>query len=356
MSQISPPIRILLVAVIGLCAAYMLFLKPKAGDTPAPAASPAAATPIPAKDPNAQTHSKPGAIVQKAVRDTQAASARSKVAAGEAPGGLAADDSATATTGVNTAPVTQAPAPGNVGTPAKLSQQQLAALPSDVRKAVEARKVLVLLFYNNRSADDKAVRRALSKVDSFGGQVFVDAHYISNVAPYQAITRGADLEQSPTIVVADRNLKAETLVGYVDAETIEQAVVDALRASGGSLIKDPYFRRLDAVCSSAEQQVKALDQPASAAALPAFLDGLVKISVGLDAQAAAVKAPKRHAAFGTAFNRLNASSTGLLSSAATDAKANPAKATSALRSATAKGKRLEKRFVAKHGSHGLSCL
>ena len=354
MSQISPPIRILLVAVIGLCAAYMLFLKPKAADTTAPAA-PAAATPIPAKDPNAQTHSKPGAIVQKAVRDTQAASARSKVAAGEAPGGLAADDAA-APAGVNTAPVTQAPSPGNVGTPAKLSVQQLAALPADVRKAVVARKVLVLLFYNNRSADDKAVRRALGKVDTFGHQVFIDAHWIKNVAPYQAITRGADLEQSPTIVVTDRNLKAETLVGYVDSQTIEQAVVDALRASGGSLIKDPYFRRLDAVCSSAEQQVKALDQPASAAALPAFLDGLVKISVGLDAQAAAVKPPKRHAAFGKAFNRLNASATGLLSSAAADAKANPAKATSALRAAHAKGKRLEKRFVAKHGSHGLSCL
>ena len=81
MSQISPPIRILLVAVIGLCAAYMLFLRPKSEDTAPPAANPAAATPVPAKDPNAQTHSKPGAIVQTAVKDTQAASAQSKVAA-----------------------------------------------------------------------------------------------------------------------------------------------------------------------------------------------------------------------------------------------------------------------------------
>src|SRR3954462_12321618 len=105
MSQISPPIRILLVAVIGLCAAYMLFLRPKAEDTAAPAATPAAATtPIPAKDPGAKTHSKPGAIVQKAVADTQAASARSKVAAGEAPGGLAADDPAATAPRGNTHP------------------------------------------------------------------------------------------------------------------------------------------------------------------------------------------------------------------------------------------------------------
>ena len=102
-----------------------------------------------------------------------------------------------------------------------------------------------MLFYNNRSSDDRAVRRALSKVDHYGGQVFVDAHWIKSVSRYQAITRGVDVEQSPTIVVADRNLKAETLVGYVDRETIDQAVVDAIRASGGSLISNPYFRKLD---------------------------------------------------------------------------------------------------------------
>ena len=127
-----------------------------------------------------------------------------------------------------------------------------------------------MLFYNNRSEDDKAVRRELRKVNHYGNQVFVDAHWIKSVAKYQAITRGAEVEQSPTVVVADSNLKSETLVGYVDAGTINQAVVDAIRASGGSLIKNPYFRQLDAdlhVCQPADQG--ALTQPASAAAVPA---------------------------------------------------------------------------------------
>src|SRR5215218_10089941 len=338
MSQISPPIRILLVAVIGLCAAYMLFLRPKAEDTAAPAA-PAAATTVPAKDPNAQTASKPGAIVQKAVRDTNAAGAQSKVAAGEAPGGLAADDATATGTGVNTNPVTQAPATSQ-SAPAKLTQAQLAALPADVRRAVAHRKVLALLFYNNRSDDDKATRRALGHVDRFGGQVFVDAHWIKNVAPYQSITRGVDLEQSPTVVVVDRNLKAEALVGYNDAEALEQAVVDALLASGGSTIKDPYFRRLDAVCVSAEHQVRALSQPASAAAVPAFLSGALAVSVDADAKAAAVKPPHRHRAFARAFNRYNAASTAVLSSAVKDAKAHPAKSVSIVRATVRKGKAL----------------
>jgi hypothetical protein len=352
MSQISPPIRILLVAVIGLIAVYMLFLRPKAEVTPV-AATPAATT-VPAKDPGAATASKPGAIVQKAVGDTNTAAAQEKVAAGEAPGGLAADSAPA--TGVSTNPTTQPVAPGQGTQPAPLTKQALAALPEDVRGAVNKRKVVVLLFYNNRSDDDKAVRRALAKVDRFGGQVFIDAHWIKNVAPYQAITRGADLEQSPTIVVADRNLKAETLVGFVDAETIQQTVVDALLRSGGSTISDPYFRQVEAVCETAEQQFTALGQPASAVALPAYLAAATQVSVGLDAKAAGIKVPKRHQSFGRAFTRLNASGSALLSKAATGAKANPAKATSFLRSATAKNRRLEKRFVARHGRHGLSCF
>ena len=43
MSQISPPIRIVLIAVIGLIAAWMLFLRPKTEATPAPTPAPATA-------------------------------------------------------------------------------------------------------------------------------------------------------------------------------------------------------------------------------------------------------------------------------------------------------------------------
>src|SRR4051812_31899307 len=121
MSQISPPLRILLVAVLGLLVVFMLFLRPKPQDTVAPPAKPVAATPAPAKDPSAQTAGKVGAIVQKAVRDAQAA--------------------------------TGSRAPRTAGAPARLTGEQLGALPREVRKALVERKVLVLLFYNNRSAD-----------------------------------------------------------------------------------------------------------------------------------------------------------------------------------------------------------
>ena len=357
MSQISPPIRILLVAVIGLVAAYMLFLRPK--EEAVPAAPPAASTPVPAKDPNAQTSSKPGAAVQQAVRGADNASARADQAAGGAiteteTGAAPGSATAPSSTGVNTNPVAKAPATGTTAAPGSpVDKQALALLPKDVRKAVAKRKVLVLLFYNNRSADDKAVRRELRQVKRYGNQVFVDAHWIKSVSRYQLITRGAQVEQSPTVVVADSNLKSETLVGYVDSETINQAVVDAIQASGGSLIKNPYFRQLDSICTSAEMQTKALAQPTSAAAIPAYLVGVQGITEDAQAKVNGVKPPKKWRKWHKEFQVNIEGSVSLLNWAVANSKTQGA---SAVQAVAQQGKKMDRKFVKENGAHGLSCF
>jgi hypothetical protein len=352
MSQISPPIRILLVAFIGLVAVYMLFLRPKPVEA-GPAAAPTAATPVPAKDPGAATSSGSGAIVQSAVEKTTDAAAQAKVAAGENPGGLA--DDGTVATGTTAATGTT-PAGTQTGATAAISTQTLASLPKDVRRAVRKHKVIALLFYNNRSSDDRAVRRALAKVDRYGGQVFVDAHWIKSVAKYQAITRGVDVEQSPTIVIADRNLKAETLVGYANIETINQAVVDAILASGGSLLKNPYFRKIDTVCNTAKTEAKALAAPAGAAAMPSYLDGVQQVAVNMKARAAAIKPGKSHRAFHKAFVGYSAGNVAIVEGAQIALKTNPAKGAAVVKYTATQGKALDKLFVAAHGAHGLSCF
>ena len=351
MSQISPPIRILLVAVIGLCAAYMLFLRPKAEETTPVAATPAAATPVPAKDPGAATSSKQGAVVQDAVKRTTDASAQAKVAAGEAPGGLAADG-----TVIPVTPETGVAAGRPATAAAPVTKKTLASLPKDVRGAVKNHKVVVLLFYNNRSSDDRAVRRALNRVDHYGGQVFVDAHWIKSVSPYQAITRGVDVEQSPTIVVADRNLKAETLVGYVDSKTIDQAVVDAILATGGTLIRSPYYRKIEALCASTESQLTALPKPASAAAVPLYLQGAQGVMTGAKRDAAAVKPAKRYRSFHKHFVDYVADNVGLVAAAQLQLKANPTSGVAVGKRLSSRAKRLDKSFTSKHGAHGLSCF
>ena len=318
----------------------------------------AATTPIPAKDPGAKTQSKPGAIVQKATADTQNASDRAEQAAGTSQG---IDDGKTdgttsvgpASSGVNTNPVTKAPATGQTSAPAPITNDALASLPKDVRKAIKQRKVLALLFWNNRSYDDRAVRRELKHVSTYGKQVFVAARPIKNVARYQAITRGVDVEQSPTIVVVDSNLKAVTLVGYVDRDTIDQAVVDALKASGGSLIKNPYYRRLDAICASGEQQIKALQQPSAAAAIPAYLVGVQGVYVDMKTKATGIKPAHKYASFHAAFKRYLGDSVSLLNWGVAHSKTQ---GPTAVKTVQKRGKVLDKKFKKAHGGHGLSCF
>ena len=227
MSQISPPIRILLVCVLAFLAAWMLFLRPKddAG-TPA-AATPSTQSTQPVEAGGDKAATAPGKAVEQANDTVAAQDARAEELAG-GTGETAA------------APSTTAVAPGNAGEPAvagadpvKLTKKAAAAggLPVRVLRALGQRKVVVLLFWSPKAAEDKAVRKALAGVDRHDGKVMAHAAHLKRIAAYGQITRGADVSQSPTVVVVDRNRKVDTLVGYVDRPSIDQAVTDALRNS-----------------------------------------------------------------------------------------------------------------------------
>ena len=82
--------------------------------------------------------------------------------------------------------------------------------------------------------------------------------------------------------------------------------MDALRASGGSLIKNPYFRKLDRVCASAAAAGQGAPGSRPAAAVPAYLAGAQALSVGHDDEGRRDQAaPKRHARFHKRFSRLH---------------------------------------------------
>jgi len=175
MSQISPPVRILAVCAVALLAAWMLFLKPK--PVTAPAAPPATATQAPA-----------------------------------------ATAPATATT------------PANATAAAPANDAATATLPRPVRAAVREHKVMALLFWNPKAADDRAVQRELRDATAGREDVVVHAAPVSDISRYGAITRGVDVQQSPTVVVVDRTRNAEALVGYHEHAAFEQSIDDALRA------------------------------------------------------------------------------------------------------------------------------
>ena len=223
MSQVSPPLRIALIAAVAFAGIWALFLRPQP-EPPViqdPAAVGAAATPVASKAAStAPTSTDPSAAA------AAAADANASVAAAEATAGELTGEASTAAVTAATAPSAEPVTP-----PVELNRQALAKLPADVAGAVKRDKVVALLFWDSRAPEDRRVRRALRDANTYGGRVFVRAAPVSQIARYAPITRGVDVAQSPTLVVVDADLHAESLVGYVARTTIRQALSDAIRAS-----------------------------------------------------------------------------------------------------------------------------
>ena len=227
MSQISPPLRILLIGSIVFLGAYFAFMRPGGPSETATAPTPAATT-VPAKSPGQATQSSPGAAVQSAVTAQNASDAAVEAAAGDGTtAAVPGTASGTATEETGEAATSGGKAPGAVG---KSDKQAAKGLPLPVAKAVAANKVLVLLFWNPRAADDRAVRKAVKGIGRHKGQVVVHVANVAAISRYAPMTRGVDVSQSPSVVVVDRKLEAELLTGFSDREAIEQSVSDALRA------------------------------------------------------------------------------------------------------------------------------
>jgi hypothetical protein len=232
-SQISPPIRILLVLAVAVLGAYMTVLKPKAEEVPP-------AEPAPNVQTGAPAESAPGKIAEAAQGAVEASNGQLK--SQESVDGVEAGEAAAATGSTTKA------GKNGANAAASASAVDVKGLPKPIAKAIRKDKVLVLLFWNGKSADDKAVHKALAHVDRWNGRVYVGSAPIKQIAKYGRIARGVDVEQSPTVVIADSRLRAETLVGYVDSQTIDQAVVDAFRNTTG-LFTDAYLRKVDRVCA-----------------------------------------------------------------------------------------------------------
>ena len=89
-------------------------------------------------------------------------------------------------------------------------------------------RTLVLLFWNKKGSDDRAVRTALKGVGRHHGKVVVKVIPASQVGDYEAITRGAQVLQSPTILVIGKDKKAHPIIGFTYTGEIDQLVGDVL--------------------------------------------------------------------------------------------------------------------------------
>jgi hypothetical protein len=226
MSQISPPLRILIIGSVVFLAAWFAFLRPGGGTSST--STPAAATPQPlsqnANGPAAKTSL--GRAVQAAHRAANASDAQTAADSGAAAPSTSAPAAAHPATAAG-----KPAAPAAAAKPAH-SAAAAAALPLPVAKALAEDKILVMLFWNPKAADDRAVRQALRHVDTYRHRVVIRVANIRDVARYAPITQGVDVSQSPSVVVVGHHHEADLMSGYVDRMTIEQSISNAIHAQG----------------------------------------------------------------------------------------------------------------------------
>jgi hypothetical protein len=204
MDQVSRPMRIVLAAVIVLAVVWFVALRPKAPDI---ASTPAA----------------PVTVITTAKDASDAAdAANAKIQA--------------ATGGAKT------PTPGRSVTPAVVATPSAATAKSAGRakagaaktgdaavvREIRSGKVVVMLFWNAKAAEDVATRRAVLGLKRRGGKVAVHVIPISRVARYESITDGVTINQSPTVLVVGPKGRTHAIVGLTERGELTQAVNDAL--------------------------------------------------------------------------------------------------------------------------------
>jgi hypothetical protein len=116
------------------------------------------------------------------------------------------------------------PAPSGSSKPATSK-----GLPTPVKHALDAKKVVVVLFWNPRAVDDRSVKSSVDRVPRRGGKVAVFSDSVKNLSRYTRITAAASVTQTPSLVVVNRKGQAEVQTGYLDYQTLAQYVQNALR-------------------------------------------------------------------------------------------------------------------------------
>ena len=212
MSQISPPVRILLIGAVVFLAAWFTILRPKPVEVP------------------------PVTTTTTTTTTTPATKSKTEKATTSAPHVK----------------------PAEAAVPA-IPAAVLAKLPKDVAQALETRKVLVLGVladdtkpWRSLADDDRSVRKALKGVNRYDGRVFVKSVPLRKLSGYGSLVNDLGVNQTPSVVVIDRNLKGQVITGYADTLSINQVIADARRDSIEPDIKDPYLRHANALCGRFE--------------------------------------------------------------------------------------------------------
>lgn len=98
--------------------------------------------------------------------------------------------------------------------------------PQRAARAVADGKKVVILFQNPDGLDDRAMRGVLRQVDARTRAVVLTDH-VDAVDRYGSMVEDLGVSQTPAVVLIDSRGEARLIEGYVDTDTLAQAVADA---------------------------------------------------------------------------------------------------------------------------------
>ncbi len=227
MEQVSRPMQIALIAVVGFALVWFVALRPKSSSGGG-AATPAAQAPGVTGLGNAVDKAKQAVGTANGASGASTGSSAATTTATPAP--AASDESSSATAAK--------PAHEHANRRAEAARHadalKQAAHVRIVRNAVREHKAVALAFVDSSSADARAVAAELRHVSDLHGRAVVLSAPLDELSAYGFITNEVQVSTAPTIVIVAPNRSATTIVGYADATEIQQRLRNALAKRGGA--------------------------------------------------------------------------------------------------------------------------
>jgi hypothetical protein len=248
MAQISRPFQIGLAAVVLLAGVWLFALKGGSSSSHGTSAAPSGSAPPPATSSKSGSASAsesgptaPGVAgltraIEKAhgavktseqnARQLEQKSQEASSSSVQSAGGTSAAVKVTSTS-VHTSSATKSHAASSVHVhrhSVRVSTSQQKAVEAELR----AGKVVVLLFWDRKGADDLAVHGAVQAVAGHG--VAVHSSSAGQVAAYGTVTRGVQVYGTPTVLVIGRSGKANVITGLTDEYSLRQAISEARKS------------------------------------------------------------------------------------------------------------------------------
>lgn len=224
MDQISRPLVVALIAVVGFAGAWMTVLRPKPGGEAAVNTAPAAAIAAPADRARGAVATANAAAASEQATGAENAGAPNGAAATRAA--PAANDAAATNAGpaVHRAPAVKAapavkPAPTANAAPAVAAAP--AVEPAAAKPVAPAFRPTVLLFAGT-GADDAVARRVVRSIRAPGVRTIVTS--IAHISRVRDLIGDYAPATTPTILVIGRDRKARVIEGLPAVEQVRQAL------------------------------------------------------------------------------------------------------------------------------------